>query len=209
MGLRSPSCPSLLGGALRTLAALVALAAAALPARDDRDPDAPQWRAFSSEHAPAARLGAVSVWTGTELIVWGGFTDAGERYAVRGDGGRLDPATGAWRPLPGEGAPSARGWHAAVWTGDEMIVWGGEADGVVLGDGAAYSPHANRWRRVADAGAPAPRVEHSAVWTGREMLVLGGDLPDGSLLTSYGRAYDPAADAWRVTATPPGLVNAP
>jgi hypothetical protein len=39
------------------------------------------------------------------------------------------------------------------------------------------------------------------------MLVLGGDLPDGSLLVSYGHAYDPAADAWRVMATPPGFVN--
>ena len=35
------------------------------------------------------------------------------------------------------------------------------------------------------------------------MLLIGGDNPDGSLLVSYGEAYDPATDVWRVIASPP------
>ncbi len=35
------------------------------------------------------------------------------------------------------------------------------------------------------------------------MLLIGGDNPDGSLLVSYGEAYDPATDAWRGIASPP------
>ena len=40
------------------------------------------------------------------------------------------------------------------------------------------------------------------------MLLIGGDNPDGSLLVSYGEAYDPAADTWRYTQSPPiGFVS--
>ena len=53
------------------------------------------------------------------------------------DGRRYDPATDTWRSLPTANAPSARGGHTAVWTWEEMIVWGGYGRGP-LGDGARY-----------------------------------------------------------------------
>ena len=40
-------------------------------------------------------------------------------------GGRYDPATDSWRPTSTQNAPSARSGPTAVWTGSEMIVWGG------------------------------------------------------------------------------------
>jgi hypothetical protein len=42
-------------------------------------------------------------------------------------GGRYDPATDSWAATPFTGAsvPSGRWYHTAVWTGTEMIVWGG------------------------------------------------------------------------------------
>ncbi|HEX8947660.1 MAG TPA: hypothetical protein VF790_01790, partial [Dissulfurispiraceae bacterium] len=45
-------------------------------------------------------------------------------------GGRYTPSTDAWAALPTVNAPSARVAHTAVWTGTEMIVWGG-VDGYV------------------------------------------------------------------------------
>ena len=42
------------------------------------------------------------------------------------DGGRYDPAANTWTALPTSGAPAARDYHTAVWTGSEMIVWGGD-----------------------------------------------------------------------------------
>src|SRR4029450_12309353 len=71
---------------------------------------------------PTERQEHTAVWTGTEMIVWGG--------GGRGDpriGGRYMPATGSWEPTPtnGAGVPAARSDHTAVWTGTEMIVWGG------------------------------------------------------------------------------------
>ena len=39
------------------------------------------------------------------------------------------------------GAPSERGQHTAVWTGSEMIVWGGLVGGnVYLNDTYSYTP---------------------------------------------------------------------
>ena len=54
------------------------------------------------------------------MIVWGGEDGSG----YFNDGGRYNPAANSWTALPTTGAPAARE-HTAVWTGSEMIVWGG------------------------------------------------------------------------------------
>jgi hypothetical protein len=80
-----------------------------------------------------------AVWTGKRLIVWGGTTraDAGDFMAA---GAAYDPERRLWRPLPP--APLAgRDRHAAVWTGDAMLVWGGCCRGSRHHrDGALYRP---------------------------------------------------------------------
>jgi hypothetical protein len=45
------------------------------------------------------------------------------------DGGRYNPAANSWTAVPTTGAPAARDYHTAVWTGSEMIVWGGNGSG--------------------------------------------------------------------------------
>jgi hypothetical protein len=121
--------------------------------------------------------------------------------AVAGDGtgsvevppaGVGSPSTGTWEPLP-EAPISPRFQHAAVWTGDEMIVLGGYDGGEGPEDGAAaYSPQTGEWRELADppdgiTGAPV------AVWTGTEVVAFGGD---------EGAVYDPETDDWRTAAQP-------
>ena len=55
------------------------------------------------------------------MIVWGGTT-----AAAMNTGGRYNPSTDSWvATSTGANAPSARSGHTAVWTGSEMIVWGG------------------------------------------------------------------------------------
>lgn len=76
------------------------------------------------------------VWTGTELIVWGGTDPA---VGCSADGARYDPTTSAWSPLPP--APLApRMGATAVWTGTEFIVWGGCCKDKCFADGARYRP---------------------------------------------------------------------
>ena len=55
------------------------------------------------------------------MIVWGGITTSG--YV--NTGGRYNPTTDSWIPTTTTGAPGARYQHTSVWTGSEMIVWGG------------------------------------------------------------------------------------
>ncbi len=91
------------------------------------------------------RGGHSVVWTGNELIVWGGWGDE-MGNTKRGDGAAYDPASNSWRMI----APSPlspRRNHAAAWTGDEMVVFGGDG----RRDGAAYDPESDTWRRLEDA----------------------------------------------------------
>lgn len=90
---------------------------------------------------PALHASAAIVWTGRNLIIWGGNEGDGARHFD--DGYAFDTISRTWRQI----APSplsARSWPAAVWTGSEVLIWGG-SDGswpgeAALGDGAAYDP---------------------------------------------------------------------
>jgi hypothetical protein len=162
------------------------------------DPVARRWHRVAA--APlAGRSLAAAVWTGDEVLVWGGYARGG----TFADGAAYDPVTDIWRTLPA--APlSARAPVATVWTGTEMVVWGsGSRERPGVRDGAAFDPRANRWRTIApapvalnDAGWPSP----STVWTGREMIVVGSLLDANNAATTpdaTGLAYDPAGDTWR------------
>nr|MDQ3036118.1 hypothetical protein [Myxococcota bacterium] len=101
-----------------------------------------------------------------------------------------------WTGLSATGMPSARYDHTAVWTGTEMIVWGGQDAMGTLSDGHAYNPATNAWRAISGTGAPSARRGHTAVWTGTEMVIWGG-YADGSGFLNTGAAYDPSANTWR------------
>ena len=77
------------------------------------------WAATSSTNVPEARGEHGVVWTGKEMIVWGGG------FPGLNTGGRYNPVTDTWTATTTTNAPTARQWHATVWTGSEMIVWGG------------------------------------------------------------------------------------
>jgi hypothetical protein len=122
-------------------------------------------------HAPpSGRERHTAIWTGSEMIVWGGEgwnPDGSSRF---GDGGCYHPPTNTWTGISTTGAPSTREGYTTVWTGIEMIVWGGSF-GSFLGDGSRYNPAGSNWTPVTLVGAPAARNLHTAVWTGIEMIV--------------------------------------
>ncbi|MBL9134517.1 MAG: hypothetical protein JNK85_01550 [Verrucomicrobiales bacterium] len=153
-------------------------------------------RPLSTVNAPTPRAGACAVWTGTQLIVWGGYeaTVESQNRQRAGTGSRYDPVLDQWSSINTDGAPSIRGQASAVWTGTEMIVWGGNSlnGGTgIFNTGGRYSPANNQWRPMSTTlGALplSPRIGHCAVWTGREMLVWGGG--------TNALRYLPTADAW-------------
>lgn len=90
------------------------------------------------------------------------------------------------------GPLGVRGRHDVLWTGEEMIVWGG-ANGDRLPnliDGAAFDPDTATWRML----APAP-LENStvtrAIWAEDMMIVVSREAT---------LAYDPKVDVWSVIA---------
>jgi N-acetylneuraminic acid mutarotase len=100
-------------------------------------------------------------------------------------------------------APTARSQHTAVWTGSEMIVWGGYDGTNDLNSGGRYNPGTDSWIATATTNAPTARQNHTAVWTGSEMIVWGGGNAIGGLST--GGKYNPATNTWTATS----IANAP
>jgi hypothetical protein len=199
--------------------------------------------------APEAGAGAAYVWTGSEVLAWGGCASTNEsRCAFAATGFSFDPVARTWEPMPptpsdktdadtvthGDAAwtgreaifltevagrvggkafdPESQTWRAIplapiayetggvrVWTGTELIVWGGGAnDSATTRDGAAYNPRTDSWRPLPEA--PLGLNLASGVWTGEEMIVFGSLLDDRNWAdsnTSVGAAYDPISDAWR------------
>jgi hypothetical protein len=151
------------------------------------------WEPLNAPNPPSARSGHTAVWTGTEMIIWGG--------AEQNTGGRYDPALNTWTPTStGANVPTGRSDHTAVWTGTEMIVWGGiDASQTELNTGGRYDPLTDTWIQTSTAtNVPEARFNHTAVWTGSEMIVWGGE--SFHLLDTGGR-YDPALDVWTPTST--------
>src|SRR6266581_2090644 len=126
------------------------------------------WTPTSTTNAPAGRYEHTAVWTGSEMIVWGGFNGS-----FLNTGGRYHPGTGSWTATSTTIAPAGRDRYTAVWTGSEMIVWGG-FNGSYLNTGGRYNPGTDSWTATSATSAPAGRYEHTAVRTGSEMIVWGG-----------------------------------
>ena len=83
-----------------------------------------------------------AVWTGREILVWGGAgcqgACDGQGVRLHADGGAYDPVTDIWRLLP-PSPLSARSGALAVWTGRELVVWGG-----MVGTGSWWTgPHSS------------------------------------------------------------------
>jgi hypothetical protein len=152
------------------------------------------------------RVEAATVWTGKEMLVWGGASANGDKaYA---DGAGYDPSSGQWRILP-PGPLSPRTGAAYVWSGRQLFIWGGYVwrggQWQVADDGALYDPSTNSWQRVA-ASPLAARRDAITLWTGNAVVVIGGS-PAVLTETQPGyldaAAYDPRTNQWHPLAPLP------
>jgi hypothetical protein len=111
------------------------------------DPEADGWRPLPD--APIGRAyGTVVVWTGSDVIVWGG----GDRSDRRSrQGAAYDPTTDRWRRIAD--APFGLNLASGVWTGREIIVFGSLLDrrhraATTTSVGEAYDPTTDTWREL-------------------------------------------------------------
>jgi N-acetylneuraminic acid mutarotase len=106
------------------------------------NPATDQWEAIptqgspSKRSAPAGRTG-FTAWTGLRALLVGGVDDP----SFKTDGSSFEPASDAWvaqvPPWPG-GEAHERG--VGLWTGRELIVWGGRDGGSLVASGERFLP---------------------------------------------------------------------
>jgi hypothetical protein len=149
------------------------------------DPSTGAWRELPP--SPASGRAPMSVWTGSEMLVWG----TAERVPnPPRDGAAYDPVTNTWRRIAS--APIELTDATAVWTGEEMVVFGASLQGgnhskTDTAIGAAYDPATDSWRRLPDSTL-SPQAS-TAAWNGHEVIAWD------YLLDA--QAYSPATNEWR------------
>lgn len=161
------------------------------------------WIPLSIVNSPSARSAAATVWTGTEMIIWGGVgcpdppTDCSSATLLS-SGGVYNPTNDSWVETEKIGAPYGRVGHSAVWSGSEMIIWGGGSR-----TGGKYNPTTNQWipTSIPEPNIPTPRAYFVGIWTGAEMLVWGGLEYTINSVTNTGSKYDPALNVWTEVTT--------
>jgi hypothetical protein len=155
----------------------------------------------------AQRENPAAVVTDDELVVWGGrgsedTEEPGFSDPVSFDDGAAYSFTeGTWRPLA-ESPLAARSGVTAVWTGEEVVFVGGEAqlpDGSYRTvDGAgAYDPATDTWRTFALPPNVIVNTRTGVAWTGEEIVLSGVTSPPNAFLPTDTYAIDPATGEGR------------
>ena len=158
-----------------------------------------RWNQISTNGAPSARCGQSAVWTGSQWLIWGGYEQSSNPLGTMvQSGGVYEPSNDRWTPLPTHGSPSPRADHVAVWTGDEMIIWGGRNQEQPVEGGGRFNPRLNLWISMSRNNSPSPRFNQTMIWTGKEAIVWGGYISKPPISTAQGYRYRPERDEWTV-----------
>jgi N-acetylneuraminic acid mutarotase len=133
--------------------------------------------AYPETKESGARDTFSSVWTGEKMLVWGGYSRDGScNPCNHEDGAAYDLNTDSWA-LMSPSPLSGRGAHRAVWTGQEMVVWGG-FNTTEVNDGARYNPKSDTWTQLSTTSL-LPRQSPGMVWAGERVVIWGGHGPHG------------------------------
>ncbi len=161
------------------------------------------------------RFSAASVWTGEQLLVWGGQWEDGREPSGRlvGDGAALDLTTNTWTEVADSPFPHGLYQPIGAWDGTEVIIVGTDCDAVVplTTDGSpppcsapaalAWNPAKNSWRRLPVPPIPLERFSHEAIMG--QSVAVGGD-GSAAFSTTDGGAmvWDRDGQSWSTVASP-------
>ena len=221
--------PAARGGAARLTSVIAANSSSAGSACASSPPGCGQGSGFAADLAagswsaiPTAPLSprsfATVVWTGSQLVVWGGATTIGDNQVPTSNGAVWNEATGTWHAMAPSPLSSREG-AAGVWDGHGVLIWGGDNAGQhpksyrMFVDGAIYDPEDNTWQLLANSPLSA-RTRATATWTGSEVLVVGGGALDapatGPPSTALSvAAFSPSTGRWESLPRFPGAPARP
>jgi len=172
------------------------------------DPVRDSWSKISGREGPGARVGHTAVWAGNRMIIWGGAAHLDPGAPTLDSGGRYDPLEDTWTPTSLRRAPASRTDAVAVWTGSQMIVWGGSAGAGgqrrFLNTGGRYDPVEDAWAGTSVLDALSGRNPVSALWIGDMVLFWGGFTTEMNGLLSGSAYVPPPAGDPGPAAPPPG-----
>ncbi len=138
------------------------------------------------------RYGPAAVWTGSQMIVWGGSEedrDIDTPLPLK-DGAAYSPTTRSWSEID-DGPLTPRSSVVSTWTGSQMLVWGGwRGEREEYSDGAPYDPVSDTWRPIADAPIKW-HLSNANAWTGTAWWIATES--DGHVEVAQ---YEPATDTW-------------
>jgi hypothetical protein len=150
------------------------------------DPTTDTWTPLPNSALSGLSRGIAAAWTGTDLLI------PNSQYLQAGS--ELNLATGRWTTLAEAGARSvSREYETAVWTGNLLLVWGGQTSAKYApeqGGGAASDPRSGVWAALP---TPPSTTNGTAVWNGSQLYVWGGGPISTSVKTSAGAYYTPPA----------------
>lgn len=153
---------------------------------------APELGEDRSPEATFELVGTVTVWTGTELFVWGGTENYGTQSVTNVRGVLYDPDTDRSRLIAeAPGGPQAEA--VGAWTGFDVIICCGRDTTGSVGPALAFDPAGGSWREL-----PAPPIEPvvgpAAVWVDDRFIVVSDHET---------AAYTPATNTWSELTPPP------
>lgn len=143
--------------------------------------------------APAARIMATAVWTGSasnKVVVFGG-TDASGEIIYR-DGAVYDLANNAWTALP-IGSASRRSAPYGYWDGTRAIFYGGSTVGSAVVPGADRFD-LSRWSTSTTSGDPGSLAFSATAVDGTVMYLQGGVISGTRQDKVF--AYTSSTDTW-------------
>jgi hypothetical protein len=169
------------------------------------DPASDTWRALSdSPLTPAVH--AVAGWDGQRVLI--AVTDPG----ADAEGSRTatwSPSNNEWEVIPDPMLSNRRG-AASVWTGSELVIWGGATSGVgsqVEDDGAIYDPVSNWWGRITGPPGSGRRLHAMTLVGDRIYISSTREAQQPTLLTLDARVVaDGESDGsvWSIVEVPGG-----
>lgn len=161
------------------------------------DPNTDTWTPIVNDPianpaAPGDRWVYTLNWTGSELMLWGGYTSG--FFTSRGS--LYNISTQTWTDIS-VGAPGARWRHSAVTLpGNKVFVFGGEFWGsYCTNTGAILDVTTRQWKSSSLVNAPTGRCVANATLVGNKVMIYGGT--DGTRTPVSGlKFYYPDTDTW-------------